>query len=97
MKMLRHLTLTLLSLLALLSLPAAHAAPTLGNDAGTLWTWGFNYAGQLGDGTKTTRTSPVQIGSETSWKSVATGNQQTVAVQAALLALQLRPASVPSR
>ena len=28
---------------------------------GTLWTWGYNYRGQLGDGTKTNRPSPKQI------------------------------------
>jgi alpha-tubulin suppressor-like RCC1 family protein len=31
----------------------------LKND-GTVWTWGWNYYGELGDGTKTTRLNPVQ-------------------------------------
>jgi alpha-tubulin suppressor-like RCC1 family protein len=34
---------------------------------GTLWAWGANSAGQLGDGSTTKRTSPVQIGSLTTW------------------------------
>lgn len=28
---------------------------------GTVWAWGFNYEGELSDGTSTTRTSPVQV------------------------------------
>lgn len=28
---------------------------------GEVWTWGQNNRGQLGDGTTTTRTSPVQV------------------------------------
>ena len=28
---------------------------------GTVWTWGRNQSGQLGDGTTTTRTAPVQV------------------------------------
>ena len=32
-------------------------------DDGTLWSWGYNPSGQLGDGTTTIRYSPVQIGS----------------------------------
>jgi len=35
---------------------------------GTLWTWGYNNAGQLGDSSKTTRSSPVQVPG-TTWKS----------------------------
>jgi alpha-tubulin suppressor-like RCC1 family protein len=40
------------------------------NTDGTLWTWGNNSAGQLGDGTIAKKSSPVQIGSLTNWKSV---------------------------
>ena len=32
---------------------------------GTIWTWGYNYRGQLGDGTTTNRPSPTQIGKPT--------------------------------
>lgn len=31
------------------------------NDDGTVWAWGSNASGQLGDGTKTQRTTPVQV------------------------------------
>ena len=41
---------------------------TLGvkND-GTLWAWGTNTNGQVGDGTTITRLSPVQITTATNW------------------------------
>src|SRR4029077_5450589 len=28
---------------------------------GTVWAWGYNYYGQLGDGTTTNRSAPVQV------------------------------------
>lgn len=40
---------------------------------GTIWTWGYNYYGQLGSGTTTNRSSPVQVGALTTWQSVAAG------------------------
>jgi alpha-tubulin suppressor-like RCC1 family protein len=48
---------------------------------GTLWTWGYNGYGQLGDGTGLSRLSPVQIGTDTNWASVAAGYGHTVAVR----------------
>lgn len=38
---------------------------------GTLWTWGYNGEGQLGDGTLTNKEVPTQIGAGTNWKTVS--------------------------
>lgn len=40
---------------------------------GTLWAWGWNVYSQLGDGTNIDRNSPVQIGKDSNWVSIATG------------------------
>ena len=41
------------------------------NVSGTLWAWGDNTYGQLGQGDTTPRSSPIQVGIETSWKSIS--------------------------
>jgi alpha-tubulin suppressor-like RCC1 family protein len=49
---------------------------------GTLWLWGYNSGGQLGDNTSTHRSSPVQtIAGGTNWKSVSGGSAHTVAIK----------------
>jgi alpha-tubulin suppressor-like RCC1 family protein len=49
---------------------------------GTLWTWGYNGSGQLGDGTTTNRDSPVTIsGGGTNWKQVSVGPSHGIAVK----------------
>jgi alpha-tubulin suppressor-like RCC1 family protein len=40
---------------------------------GTLWGWGFNNNGQVGDGTTIERHTPVQIGTDTNWKAITSG------------------------
>jgi alpha-tubulin suppressor-like RCC1 family protein len=44
-----------------------------------LYTWGNNSTGQLGDGTTTVRSSPVQIGALTTWLQTASGYSHTLA------------------
>jgi alpha-tubulin suppressor-like RCC1 family protein len=49
---------------------------------GTLWCWGFNYYGQIGDNTVTSRSSPVQtVVFGTNWKQVACGPNHTAAIK----------------
>lgn len=49
---------------------------------GTLWAWGLNANGRLGDGTKTSRCSPVSVvGGFTNWCQVSAGGSHTAAVR----------------
>lgn len=48
---------------------------------GTLWTWGYNGHGELGDTTPTGRTTPAQIGSDTHWVSLAAGDEHVLALK----------------
>ena len=48
---------------------------------GSLWAWGYNNAGQLGDSTQNNRNKPVKIGSSTDWKQVSAGAYHTLALK----------------
>jgi alpha-tubulin suppressor-like RCC1 family protein len=48
---------------------------------GTLWCWGNNANGQLGDGTTVLKTSPVQVGTDTNWAKVDGGPDHTCAIK----------------
>jgi alpha-tubulin suppressor-like RCC1 family protein len=47
---------------------------------GTLWAWGINSQGQLGLGNRTYYSSPKQVGSLTTWVTIASGQSHCVAV-----------------
>ncbi len=48
---------------------------------GTVWAWGYNYYGQLGDNTTTERTYPVQVQGLTGVISIAAGAYHSLAVK----------------
>ncbi|RJQ56029.1 MAG: hypothetical protein C4521_01550, partial [Actinobacteria bacterium] len=48
---------------------------------GTLWSWGRNQYGQVGDGTLTNRLSPVQVAPGTQWDAAAGGVNHTLGIQ----------------
>ena len=56
---------------------------------GTLWTWGGNLCGQLGDNTITNRSSPVrEITSSTTWCQTSAGKVDTSAIKTILVVPQ---------
>lgn len=48
---------------------------------GTMWAWGENSIGQLGDSTTVNKSSPVQVGTSTQWKSLSCGYWTTVGLR----------------
>ena len=49
---------------------------------GTLWSWGMNGEGQVGDGTKVDKSSPVQIyNGGTNWKTISSGTGTSLAIR----------------
>ena len=49
---------------------------------GTIWAWGRNNYGQLGDGTTVNKSTPVQVGTAKDWTAVSAGEYHTVALKA---------------
>ncbi len=50
--------------------------------SGSIWTWGRNHVGQLGDNTTENRSSPVSVvGGFSDWRQVSAGANHTVAVR----------------
>ena len=47
---------------------------------GTLWAWGYNEFGQLGDGTHDNKFEPIQVGKGTVWSKVSAGKDYVVAL-----------------
>jgi len=61
---------------------SAGALHTMGiRDDGTLWAWGANSHGQLGDGTTIHRNTPVQIQPGTTWRYVSAGSVHTMGIR----------------
>jgi alpha-tubulin suppressor-like RCC1 family protein len=48
---------------------------------GTVWAWGYNVCGQLGDGTTEEKTRPVQVLGLTNVISIAAGNYYSLALK----------------
>jgi alpha-tubulin suppressor-like RCC1 family protein len=48
---------------------------------GSLWCWGWNEYGSLGDGTTNTQPAPEQVGVGASWTAIALGDAHTCGIQ----------------
>jgi alpha-tubulin suppressor-like RCC1 family protein len=50
-------------------------------DVGSVWAWGLNGSGRLGDGTTTNRSSPVPVVAFTDWSQVSAGGGHSLGVR----------------
>lgn len=48
---------------------------------GMVWTWGENYAGQMGDGPATDRSAPVRVSGVSGASAIAAGNNFNLALK----------------
>ena len=48
---------------------------------GTLWAWGYNFDGQLGDTTTVDKHTPTRIGTGTTWSAINAGRDHTIALK----------------
>jgi len=62
-----------------ISAGTAHTVARASN--GTVWAWGNNTSGRLGDGTTTQRTAPVQVQGITNATQIAAGGEHTIALR----------------
>ena len=70
----------LLSFFLLTSVRAQYHSLLVQTD-GSLWAWGNNTHGQLGDGTTTDRETPIRVGPGTAWRSADAGQWHTLAIR----------------
>jgi len=89
----RLVTLVMCAVAILLSVPGlAHAAGVVDADAGehfslavlsdgSLWGWGYNAQGQLGDGTLETHLAPSRVDTDAAWLDVSAGYRHTIAIR----------------
>jgi alpha-tubulin suppressor-like RCC1 family protein len=54
---------------------------SLGPAKKTLWAWGYNHYGQLGNGNTDDQHSPTPIGSDNDWVEIATGSHHSLALK----------------
>ena len=48
---------------------------------GTIWAWGYNQKGQLGLGDAVYRSSPVQVGTLATWRTLSAAGHNALAVK----------------
>ena len=57
------------------------SSTTTATPGNSMYAWGYNEWGQLGDGTTLNRWTPTQVGTDTHWASVAAGVVNTAAIK----------------
>jgi alpha-tubulin suppressor-like RCC1 family protein len=66
-----------------IAIAAGRGAHTLAlKSNGTLWAWGDNYYGQVGDTTTANKNYPVQVGTDFDWVSISSGATHSLAIKA---------------
>jgi alpha-tubulin suppressor-like RCC1 family protein len=69
------------SLPGLSTIAAGHSHTVALRSDGSLWTWGTNSFGQLGQGATLSASEPKRVGNENSWLGVAAGDYFTIALR----------------